>query len=488
LTATMEYKVKIGLETHCQLTNLRTKLFCGCSADYRRDPPNTHLCPVCLGLPGSLPVLNARAVEDAAMVAFALGCEVQRLNYSYRKNYYYPDMPKNFQISQYDRAGAVPFAVKGKVMIKVEDNLKDVLITRIQIEEDPGKLSYVGTIDTSPYTLVDYNRAGVGLLEIVTEPVLESPQEARLFLQKLRSILEHLGVSEGGLEGAMRCDANISLAGGQRVEVKNISSFKEVERALSFEISRQRSLLAKGRPVSMETRHWDDVRRVTVSLRVKEEEHDYRYFPEADLVPISISEDYLEAVKTKMPELPDARRDRLIEQYGLPEYDAGVLTGDKGLADFFEECAELYERPKEASNWIMTDLTRWLHEEDVEIGEAKVSPARLVEMLRLIDEGTISGKIAKTVIREMVRTGRRPREIVEERGLLRISSKKQIEALVDKVFEANPKAIRDALTDEKAVHFLVGQVMRLTKGKADPEMTNRVVKRKLARRAGRPLS
>ena len=483
---TEEYKVKIGLETHCQLTNLRTKLFCSCSADYRRDPPNTHLCPVCLGLPGSLPVLNDRAVEDAAMVALALGCEVQRLNYSYRKNYYYPDMPKNFQISQYDRAGAIPFAVKGGVTIRVEDSSKDISITRIQIEEDPGKLAYIGTIDTSPYALVDCNRAGIGLLEIVTEPVLKSPQEARLFLQKLRSILEHLGVSDGGLEGAMRCDANISLAGGKRVEVKNISSFKEVERALSFEISRQRSLLAKGRHVSMETRHWDDVRRVTISLRVKEEEHDYRYFPEADLVPISLSEEYLKAVEAKMPELPDARRDRLIKQYGLPEYDASVLTGDKGLADFFEECAKLYERPKDVSNWIMTDLLRWLHEEDVEIGESKVTPAKLVEMLHLIDEGTISGKIAKTVIREIVKTGKGPREIVEERGLLRISSEKQIEALVEKVFEANPKAVQDALIDEKAAHFLVGQVMRLTKGKADPEMTNRVVKRKLAEWAGKP--
>jgi len=483
---TLEYKVKIGLEVHCQLTNLRTKLFCDCSADYRRDPPNTHLCPVCLGLPGSLPVLNARAIEDATMVALALGCEVRRLNYSYRKNYYYPDMPKNFQISQYDRAGAVPFAIKGRVTIRIEDASKEIAMTRIQIEEDPGKLSYIGTIDTSPYTLVDYNRAGVALLEIITEPVLDSPQEARLFLQKLRSILEHLGVSNGGLEGAMRCDANISLAGGKRVEVKNISSFKEVERALSFEISRQRSLLVKGRAVSMETRHWDDVRRVTISLRTKEEEHDYRYFPEADLVPISLSEEHLEAVKAKMPELPDARRDRLIKQYGLPEYDASVLTGDKGLADFFEECAGLYERPKDVSNWIMTDLLRWLHEEDVEIGEAKVSPSHLVEMLRLIDEGTISGKIAKTVLREMVKTGNGPKKIVQERGLLRISSEKQIEALVDKVFEENPKAFQDALTDEKAIHFLVGQVMRLTKGKADPEMTNRVVKRKLAEWARKP--
>ena len=477
-------KVKIGLEVHCQLTVLRSKLFCGCSADYRRDPPNTHLCPVCFGLPGSLPVLNEQAIAASTMVAIALGCEIQDLNYSYRKNYYYPDMPKNFQISQYDQAGAVPFAVKGRVSIRAEAAAtKDVAITRIQIEEDPGKLYYLGTIDSSPHTFVDYNRAGICLLEIVTEPVLESPQEARLFLQKLRSILEHLGVSDGGLEGAMRCDANVSIAGGRRVEVKNISSFKEVERALGFEISRQHSLLVKGRQVPMETRHWDDVRRVTISLRTKEEEHDYRYFPEADLVPIYVSKEYIGAVRAMMPELPDARKDRLTKQYGLPEYDASVLTADKGLADFFEKCVRLYNRPKEVSNWVMTDLQRWLREEDVEIVESKVTSDMLVEMLSLIDNGTISGKIAKTVLREIVKTGKRPHEIIQEKGLLRIASEEQIQAVVDEVFRDNPQAIEDALTDEKAVHFLVGQVMRHTKGKADPEVTNRLVRMKLAKPA-----
>ena len=482
MTAVFDHKVKIGLEIHCQLTNLRTKLFCNCSADYRRDPPNTHLCPVCLGFPGSLPVMNSHAIEDAIMVGLALDCDIERLNYAYRKNYYYPDMPKNFQISQYDRGGAIPFAVKGEVRVKSEGASKDIAITRIQLEEDPGKLAYLGTIDTSPYALVDYNRAGVGLLEIVTEPVLDSPQEARLFLQKLRSILEHLGVSDGSLEGSMRCDANISLTGGKRVEVKNISSFKEVERALGFEITRQRSLLMRGQVVLMETRHWDDIRRVTISLRTKEEENDYRYFPEADLAPTYISKEHIEAVKARMPELPDARSSRFVDQYGLPEYDAEVLTGDKELADFFEKCAKLYERSKEISNWIMTDLLRWLHEEDVEIGEARISPEGLIEMLRLIDDGTISGKIAKTVLREMVKTGKRPKDIVIEQGLVRISSEKQIDVVVDEALEANPKAARDALTDEKAVHFLVGQVMRLTNGTADPEVTYDLVRRKLRKK------
>ncbi len=472
-------KAVIGLEVHCQLTDLHTKLFCGCSADYRNDPPNTHLCPTCLGLPGSLPVVNKKAVDDAIMVAMALECKIPEYSYFYRKNYYYPDMPKNFQISQYDRSGAVPVAVDGAVSIEMEGKTMPINITKIQIEEDPGRLVHLGAIDTSPYTLVDYNRAGVALLEIVTAPVLRSPKEARLFLQKIRSIMEHLGVSDGRLEGAMRCDANISIEGGKRVEVKNISSFKEVERALSFEIARQRSLSAKGLRVVMETRHWDEVRRVTVSLRTKEEEHDYRYFPEADLVPLFLSKAYVESVRIRMPELPDARRDRLVKEYGIPLYDAMVLTSDKGLADFFERCVEVSNDPKEVSNWVMTDLQRWLREQEVEIGEAKITPESFSRMLQLITEGTISGKIAKTVLREMVRTGKDPEDIIEEQKLIRISSEEEIESLVKKVFEDNPKAVQDAQTDEKAANFLVGKLMQLTRGKADPNLSNKVIRRKL---------
>jgi aspartyl-tRNA(Asn)/glutamyl-tRNA(Gln) amidotransferase subunit B len=319
----------------------------------------------------------------------------------------------------------------------------------------------------------------VALLEIVTAPVLKSPREARLFLQKVRSIMEHLGVSDGRLEGAMRCDANISIEGGKRVEVKNISSFKEVERALSFEISRQRSLSAKGLRVVMETRHWDEVRRVTVSLRTKEEEHDYRYFPEADLVPLSLSKVFVDAVRIRMPELPDARRDRLVKDCGIPLYDAIVLTSDKSLADFFEKCVRISNNPKEVSNWVMTDLQRWLHEQEIEIGEAKITPESLVGMLQLIKEGTISGKIAKTVLREMVRTGRDPEDIVGEQKLIRISSEAEIESLVEKVFEDNPKAVQDARTDEKAANFLVGKLMQVTRGKADPNLANKVIREKL---------
>jgi len=469
--------VKIGLEVHIQLTNLRTKLFCGCSSDYRGKEPNTNICPVCMGEPGTLPVLNAGAVEDAVMVAFALGTEVSRRTVFSRKNYFYPDMPKNFQISQYDGAGGVPFAVGGVVTV---DGGKRVRIRRIQLEEDPGKLVYEGTIDSSPTVLVDYNRAGIALAEVVTEPDIESPREARLFLQKIRSILEHLGVSDGSLEGAMRCDANISMAGGKRVEVKNISSFKDVERALNFEVARQRSLIGKGLSVGMETRHWDATRRITVSLRVKEEEQDYRYFPEPDLVPIVLSDEDLDRVKQRMPMLPDTRKIMFSEKYGVPAQNADVLTGSKTLADFFEECLSQYPSPEKLSNWLVGDLLAQLHESGLEITESKVTPSHIVQMLMLIDDGTISGKIAKKVLQEMVATGKMPHTIVEELGLKRIASREEVKEVVAKVFTENPGAVEDALKDGKAAHFLIGQLMKATRGRVDPILANEVVREKLA--------
>jgi aspartyl-tRNA(Asn)/glutamyl-tRNA(Gln) amidotransferase subunit B len=471
--------VIIGLEIHCQLTSLKTKLFCDCSADYRSKEPNSLVCPVCLGIPGSLPVPNRRAVEFAVMVAIALKSKVSRRSLFFRKNYYYPDMPKNFQISQYDKSGGVPIAVGGTISFRVDGKNRKVGILRLQIEEDPAKLVYPGTIDTSPYTLVDYNRAGITLLEIVTKPVLKSPREARAFLQKIRSILEHLGVSDSSLEGAMRCDANISIAGGNRVEVKNISSFKDVERALKFEVTRQKNLLARGKRVTLETRHWDDTKRVTISLRSKEEEHDYRYFPEPDLVPVVISEELIDKVRVTMPELPDSRRDRFIAEYGLPLYDAEVLTSDKILADFFERCIELGGDGKKVSNWVMTDFLRWLREEDVDITESRATPQHLVEMLSLINDGTISGKIGKSVLRTMMKTGKTATEIVKTEGLTRIASAEEIKRLVDRVVEENPGAVEDALKDEKNVNFLIGQLMKMTGGKADPELSNKLMREKL---------
>ena len=473
-------QVRIGLEVHVQFTSLETKLFCGCSSDYKGKDPNTLTCPVCLGIPGSLPVLNETAVEYAVMAALALNCKVSERMFFFRKNYYYPDMPKNFQISQYDKAGGVPLAVDGFLDIDIGKNKKKkIRIGRVHLEEDPGRLVHQGSIDTSPYTLVDYNRAGITLLEVVTEPDLDSPKEARVFLQKLRSIFEHLGIFSGRLEGSMRCDANISIIGGTRVEVKNISSFKEVERALGFEIMRQKNLVKKGLAVKLETRHWDETRRVTVSLRTKEEEHDYRYFPESDLVPIVVTNSFIAEVKNRMPELPDARINRFVEDYNLPRYDAEVLVSDKALADFFEKSVQLYNQPKEISNWMMSDLLRNLYENNIELPESKILPEHLIEMIKLIENGVISGKIGKRILPEMVLTGKRASQIIEEKSLVKIGSRDDLTDAVEKVFADNPNCVKDALTDEGAVHFLVGQLMKATRGKADPQLANQMIQEKL---------
>jgi len=471
--------VKIGLEVHTQLTSLESKLFCSCSSDYRGKEPNSMVCPICLGLPGSLPVLNEKAIEYAVMAALALDCKVSGRMFFFRKNYYYPDLPKNYQITQYDRAGGVPLAVNGHLYVEDRARRKKIRISRVHLEEDPGRLVHLGPIDQSPYTLVDYNRSGITLLETVTEPDMDSPREARIFLQKLRSVLEHLGVFDGSLEGAMRCDANISLAGGTRVEVKNISSFKEVERALSFEIMRQNGLLGKGIAVRRETRHWDEMRRITVSLRTKEEEQDYRYFPEPDLVPIVLAKQYIDSVRAEMPELPGDRMKRFVSKYGLPRYAAGVLVSSKALADFFEKCVRLYDRPKEISNWMMSDVLRYLYENNLELQESKITPAKLVEMIQLINEGVISGKIAKKILPEIIVTGRDPQKIVEEQGMVKITDRGFLSSIIDRVFAENPKAVRDALADEKAVHFLIGQLMKATSGKADPSLASQMVNERL---------
>jgi len=471
--------VVIGLEVHCQLTRLKTKLFCGCGTDYREKEPNTNTCVICLGHPGTLPKPNARAVELAVMAGLALNSHVSRRSAFYRKNYFYVDMSKNFQISMYDTGGATPICVGGYLDINVGPQSKRIRITRVQLEEDPARLVHLGTIDVSPYTLVDYNRAGMALLEIVTEPDLSSPKEARLFLQKLRSIMEHIGAFDGGLEGAMRCDANISIRGGARVEIKNISSFKEVERALNFEISRQRNLRRGGGSVAMETRHWDEIRRVTISLREKEEEHDYRYFPEPDIVPIAVSDELLERVRGEMPELPDARAERFTREYGIPRYDSLVLTAEKGVADFFERSARAYGDAKTVSNWMMGDLLGVLHEKDLELQEAKVTPESFVEMLELVRSGEISGKIGKIILPELVVSGKPPRQIIEERGMKRITDRDLLSTIVEEVFGENGKAVRDAIKDERAENFLIGQVMRKTGGKADPQLVNETVRERV---------
>ncbi|MGC8935948.1 MAG: Asp-tRNA(Asn)/Glu-tRNA(Gln) amidotransferase subunit GatB [Candidatus Methanomethylicaceae archaeon] len=473
--------VMIGLEVHCQLTNLKTKLFCGCSSDYRGKEPNSNVCVICLGHPGSLPKPNRRAVEYAIMTGLALNSNINSRTSFYRKNYFYVDMSKNFQISMYETEGSASICKGGYLEINVGTKKKRIRITRIQLEEDPAKLVHIGPIDLSPYTLVDYNRAGMALLEVVTEPDLSSPREARLFLQKLRSILEHIGAFDGGLEGAMRCDANISVEGGARVEIKNISSFKEVEKALNYEISRQMALIKKGEKVLRETRHWDEIRKVTISLREKEEEYDYRYFPEPDIVPLSITSDYVDDIRKRMPELPDARAERFVREYGIPAYDAQVLTSEKALADFFEDCVRIYRDPKNVSNWIMSDLLGVLHEKGMEIQESKITPKALAEMLSMIRDGAISGKIGKIILPEIVETGKMPSQVVRERSMERIADRETIERVVDEVFAENSKAVDDALTDNNAVNYLIGQVMKKTRGKGDPKLVNEVVRDRLKR-------
>lgn len=475
----VEKTVIIGLECHIQLTTLKTKLFCSCSADYHGKEPNTLVCPTCIGLPGSLPVVNKEVIKYAIMAALALNAKISNTLLFFRKNYYYPDMPKNFQISQYDRVGGVALAENGYVTIHIDGRSKKIRISRMHLEEDPARITYFGSIETSPYALIDYNRAGMALLEVVTEPDMRSPEEAQTFLRKLRSIIEHLGISDGSLPGAMRCDTNISLAGGKRVEIKNVSSFKEVRRAIQYEILRQKQLLRRGVSVKQETRHWDEARRITISLRTKETEQDYRYFPEPDLVPIDITKEMIEEAEELMPELPDARRTRLMKEYKLPKHDAVVLTGSKQLADFFEESVKLYPNSKRISNWIMGDLLRNLNETGLEINESKITTQGLIDLLRLIDEGVISGKIAKSILPEMVRTGKHPAEIVRDRGLTIISDEEEINTVIDEVFTEFPEAVEDALSEESAVNYLIGQVMKKTKGRVDPQLTNQIIRTKL---------
>ncbi|MFX1449863.1 MAG: Asp-tRNA(Asn)/Glu-tRNA(Gln) amidotransferase subunit GatB [Promethearchaeota archaeon] len=474
--------VKIGLEVHIQLTNLKTKLFCGCSSDYRGKPPNSMMCPICLGLPGTLPSLNKKAVEYAIMTGLAINSTISHHTLFYRKNYYYPDMPKNFQISQYDKAGGIPISSGGEIIIEVTNkkktHKKEITITRMQIEEDPGRLTYPGTIDTAPYTLVDYNRAGICLLEVVTEPVISSPKEARIFLQKLRSIMEHLGV-DCSIEGAIRCDANISLMGGNRVEVKNISSFKDVERALSHEVWRQEQSIKFQHNIPQETRHWDEKRKMTISLRAKEEEHDYRYFPEPDLAPINITQEYIDEIKSNLPELPDDRKIRLIKEYQLPAYNAEVIVSSKKLADFYEECCKSYSNFKKVSDWVINELLRRLNELNIDLSEINITSNDLIKLLNLIDEGTIHNKTAKYVLEKIIKTNKKPETIIEEENLYRISDPVKIKDLVNKIFKEHPQAVQDALKHPKSKKFLVGQVMEISNHTADPKLVNKIVDKKL---------
>ena len=408
--------VIIGLEVHVQLNKLKTKLFCSCPLNYHDHPPNTHVCPVCLGMPGAMPVVNKEAVKAAIKVALALNSEVQPFTVFDRKNYFYPDLPKGFQISQYDR----PLALGGYLTIETENGEKKITLKRIHMEEDPGKLSYKGSITTAKYSLIDYNRSGAPLLEIVTEPVMNSPKEARLFLNKLRIILEYLDVFDGNLEGAMRVDANVSIRGGGRVEIKNISSFKGVEKALTYEIMRQRNLIKRGKAVARETRHFDESQNITVSLRSKEEEQDYRYFPEPDLVPI-LTEELLREVEGTLPEMPEEKRERLKTQYGIGDNFAKVLVLDVKMANYFEDVAKFVD-PKLAASWVV-DVLRgelnyrgWSFKKCYEVFE----PEEFAALLSYFAEGRITEKGVVEVIRTKLDKGGKVDEIIKAKGLFAI--------------------------------------------------------------------
>lgn len=480
----MKEEVVIGLEIHIQLMT-KAKIFCQCSTDYIGKEPNTNTCPVCLGLPGSLPVLNKKVLEFAVRTSVALNCKINKVSRFHRKNYFYPDLPKAYQISQYD----TPLGINGYMEISLPERKekRKIRITRVHIEEDAGKLVHEGDITSSSYSLADYNRCGIPLAEIVTEPDFCSPEEAQIFLVKLRSIVQHLGVCDGNMEeGSMRCDANISLrdaktsALGIKVEIKNINSFKAVKKALQFEVDRQKKLLAEGEKIIQETRHWDESKNITVSMRSKEEAHDYRYFPEPDLLPLRVSQEIIEEIRKNLPELPEARRKRFIKDYKIPEYDAEILTSSKALGDYYEKAASSYYNRKVLSNWIMGELIRYLNEEKIGIEDSPVSPEKLVGMLKLMDEGVISGKMAKGVFEKMCKTGKDASQIVKESGITQITDEEELFEVIDKVIKENPKSVNDFNQGkEKALNYLVGQVMRYTKGRAKPDFVFNALKQRI---------
>lgn len=459
--------VRIGLEVHVQLNKLNTKLFCGCSTNYHDSEPNTHVCPVCLGLPGSLPVINKRAVEFAIKIGLALNCNIVEQTQFHRKNYYYPDLPKGFQTTQYD----YPIASQGRIVIEGEDGERIIRITRAHMEEDPGRLQHMGSIDKSKGTLINYNRSGMTLIEIVSEPDMRSPKEARRYLDKLRSILDYLDVFNGDLEGAMRVDANVSVFYGDRVEVKNISSFKGAERALLYEIMRQKNQVRRGGKITMETRHFDEARGVTLSMRTKEDEHDYRYFPEPDLVPLRVA-DWVPEVQKTLPELPDAKKDRFIREYGIADMHAKALTSDKFIANYYEAVAHEIN-PKIAAVWVADILKGELNYRDISVDAFKVED--IVEIIKLVTENKITERSGVEIIRTILDNGGTPAAIVKEKGLIKVEDDIVTKAVTEALDE-NPEALHDYLGGkEKSLNFLVGQVMKKTAGRSDAKTTREMI-------------
>ncbi|WP_138755192.1 Asp-tRNA(Asn)/Glu-tRNA(Gln) amidotransferase subunit GatB [Paenibacillus sinopodophylli] len=469
-----QYETVVGLEVHVEL-HTNSKIFCGCSTAFGA-PPNTHTCPICLGHPGVLPVLNRQAVDYAMKAAMALNCQIADISKFDRKNYFYPDSPKAYQISQFDQ----PIGEHGWIDIEVNGETKRIGITRLHLEEDAGKLTHV---DGGYASLVDFNRVGTPLIEIVSEPDIRTPEEAKAYLEKIKAIMQYCDVSDVKMEeGSLRCDANISLRPygqkefGTRAELKNMNSFRGVQRGLEYEQFRQAEILDGGGVVIQETRRFDDALGKSFSMRGKEEAHDYRYFPDPDLVQLHISEEWKQSVRATIPELPDARKARYTSEYSLPSYDADVITSSKKLADFFEESLSYTKDAKAISNWIMGDLLGYLNANGQEITDVKMTGQGLGEMIGLLESGTINGKIAKTVFKAMLESGKLPQQIVEEQGLVQISDEGAVLVIVDQIIEANPQSVEDYRAGkDKAIGFLVGQIMKASKGKANPALANKLL-------------
>jgi len=475
----VSWEAVIGLEVHAQMLTA-SKIFCGCPTTFGNEP-NSQTCQICIGMPGVLPVLNRKAVEFAVRTGLATGCTIAKYSRFARKNYFYPDLPKGYQISQYEH----PICEHGHIDITVDGTVRRIGITRIHMEEDAGKNIHEGT---GGYSFVDLNRTGVPLMEIVSEPDIRSPKEAAEYMRKLRGILRYLGVCDGNLEqGSLRCDANVSIRPvgqkefGTRAEVKNINSFKNVEKAIDYEIRRQIRLIEGGGKVVQETRLWDADKGITESMRSKEEAHDYRYFPDPDLVPITVEQSWIDGIRSSLPELPEAKSSRFVSDLGLPEYDADLLSSERETAEWFEGVVKAGGQPKAVSNWMMGELMKLLNEENRAIDDCPIKPSQLADMLQLIDKGTISGKIAKTVFDEMYKTGKDAAAIVKEKGLVQISDSSEIEKIVDEILAKSPKEIeRFKAGDEKLIGFFVGQAMKASKGKANPQMLNELLKKKLS--------